>query len=436
MTAIAAYVNRLRGFSPNARLLLARSLIAPLGFGIWGVVFNIYLLTIEVDGVPLFGIDFIFMLVAVDWLVHGLAAFPGGLFSDRFGRRPTFLIASVLAVVATLAKLFTLDHTLLLILAGITGFGSSFHAVTSGPFLIENCEPKDRTHLFSAQTTFGLTAGTFGALLGGLLPSALALLGGVSLVTTEHARSALIFAIPILLVGLVPIYLIREKWTESEVFSRYPWYTAWAHNLSSLPTILRLCAVSSVAALGIGAIVPVFNVYFVDTFSVSEQQVGYIFAVSSLAAAAGMVGTPFLVDRIGRVRTIVFTRLLAVPFLLMIAVAPTIFLAAVPFVIRAIFNDMSGPIFSLFSMEQVKPDERGTTAGMIHSASEFPMGITGLVMGALMARTAEWMIPFLVAATFTVLAYLLFLRYFRHTDALQSAPAAAAAPVTAETAAS
>ena len=436
MAAITAYLDRLRGFSPNARLLLARSLIAPLGFGIWGVVFNIYLLTIEVDGVPLFGVDFIFTLVAVDWLVHGLAAFPGGLFSDRFGRRPTFLIASIIAVVATLAKLFTLDHTLLLILAGITGFGSSFHAVTSGPFLIENCEPKDRTHLFSAQTTFGLTSGTFGALLGGVLPSALALAGGVNLVTTEHARTALVFAIPILFVGLVPIYLIREKWTESAAFSRYPWYTAWAHNLSSLPTILRLCAVSSVAALGIGAIVPVFNVYFFDTFNVSEQQVGYIFAVSSLAAAAGMAANPFLVDRIGRVRTIVLTKILSVPFLLLIAVAPTVFLAAIPFVIRALFNDMAGPIFSLFSMEQVSPEERGTTAGMIHSASEFPMGITGLVMGALMARTAQWMIPFFVAALFTVLAYLLFLRYFRHTDELPETPVASTTSIPAKSATS
>ena len=436
MAAITSYLNRLRGFSPNARLLLASSLISPLGYGLWGVVFNIYLLTIEVDGVPLFGIDFIFTLVAVDWLVHGLAAFPGGLFSDRFGRRPTFLIASILAIVATLVKLFTLDHALLLILAGITGFGSSFHAVTSGPFLIENCEPRDRTHLFSAQSTFGRTSGTFGALLGGLLPSSLALLGGVSLVTTEHARAALIFTIPILLVGLLPIYLIREKWTESDAFSRYPWYTAWAHNLTGLPTILRLCAVSSVAALGIGAIIPVFNIYFVDIFSVSEQQVGYIFALSSLAVAVGMIANPFLVDRIGRVRTIVFTHLLSVPFLLLIAVAPTIFLAAIPFILRALFYDMAGPIFSLFSMEQVNPEERGTTAGMIHSASEFPMGITGLVMGSLMARTAEWTIPFLVAATFTILAYLLFLRYFRHTDALAEVPLASAAPAPARSATS
>ena len=433
MSAVAAYINRLRGFSPNARLLLARSLIAPLGFGVWGVVFNIYLLTIEVDGEPLFGIDFIFVLIAVDWLVHGLAAFPAGLFSDRFGRRTSFLFASILAVAASLAKLFTLDPTLLLILAGLTGLGSSFHAVTSGPFLIENCRPEDRTHLFSAQTTFGLTAATFGALLGGVLPSALALLGRTDLVTTAHARAAL--AIPILLIGLLPIYLIRERWVESEAYSRYPWYTAWAHNLSSLRTILKLCSVSAIAALGIGAIVPVFNIYFFDAFQIGEEQVGYIFAISSLAAAAGMVVAPFLVEHLGRVRTIVLTKLLSVPFLVLVALAPTVFLAAVPFVFRAIFNDMGGPIYSLFSMEQVRPEERGTTAGMTHSASEFPMGITGLIMGGVMARNVEWMIPFVVAAVFTVLAYLVFLRHFRHAEAgvtaeapAGSVPAKAASP--------
>ncbi len=426
MTALVAYINRLRGFSPNARLLLARSLIAPLGFGIWGVVFNIYLLTIEVDGEPLFGIDFIFTLIAVDWLVHGLAAFPAGLFSDRFGRRTSFLFASILAVAASLTKLFTLDPTLLLILAGLTGLGSSFHAVTSGPFLIENCRPEDRTHLFSTQTTFGLTAATFGALLGGVLPSALALLGGTDLVTTTHARSALVLATPILLIGLLPIYLIREQWVESEAYARYPWYTAWAHNLTSLKTILKLCSVSAIAALGIGAIVPVFNIYFFDKFQIGEEQVGYIFAISSLAAAAGMVVAPFLVEHLGRVRTIVLTKLLSVPFLLLVALAPTVFLAAVPFMFRAIFNDMGGPIYSLFSMEQVRPEERGTTAGMTHSASEFPMGITGLVMGGVMARSVEWMIPFVVAAVFTTLAYLVFLRHFRGAEAGVTAEAPAA----------
>jgi len=129
MGAFSAYLARVRGFSPNAKLLLARSLISPLAFGIWGVVFNIYLLTVEVDGERLFGVEFVFTMVAVDWLVHGLAAFPGGLFSDRFGRRTTFLFASTLAVAASLAKLLTLNPAALLVLSGLAGFGGAFHAV-------------------------------------------------------------------------------------------------------------------------------------------------------------------------------------------------------------------------------------------------------------------------------------------------------------------
>ncbi|HJN38957.1 MAG TPA: hypothetical protein QGH28_02125, partial [Chloroflexota bacterium] len=64
--------------------------------------------------------------------------------------------------------------------------------------------------------------------------------------------------------------------------------------------------------------------------------------------------------------------------------------------------------------------------GMTHSASEFPMGITGLVMGGVMARSVEWMIPFVVAAVFTTLAYLVFLRHFRGAEVGVTADASAA----------
>lgn len=419
MGAFSAYLARVRGFSPNAKLLLARSLISPLAFGIWGVVFNIYLLTVEVDGELLFGVEFIFTMVAVDWLVHGLAAFPGGLFSDRFGRRTTFLFASTLAVAASLAKLLTLNPAALLVLSGLAGFGAAFHAVTGGPFLIENCSEKDRTHLFSAQTTFGLISATGGALLGGLLPLAFAVAAGAATVEAGHARFALLAAIPVLLVGLLPIYLIREKWTPAEAFAKYPWYVGWAKNMRSTRTILKFCAVSALAALGLGAVIPVLNAYFFDSFGMQEEQVGYIFAIGSLAAAAGMTATPHLASRIGKVRTIAFTKLLAVPFLFLIPFAPIPVIAAVPYVLRALFNDMAGPMFSLFSMEQVEPHERGTTAGMIHSASEFPMGLTGLTMGGVMAATGQWGYAFGIAVGFTAIAYLVFLRLFRNVEAAQ-----------------
>jgi MFS family permease len=416
MTAAAAYLARLQGFTPNAKLLLARSLISPLGFGIWSVAFNIYLLSIVVDGNQLFGVDFIFTMVAVDWLVHGLAAFPGGLFSDRFGRRNTFLIASAIAIVASLGKLFTLNPVALLALSGLAGFGSSFHAVTSGPFLIENCSKEDRSHLFSAQTTFGLAAVTCGALLGGLLPTGVAFARGLNVAGTDETRLALIVATPLLIIGLVPIYLICERWTAPDAGAGYPWYSAWTRNITSRVTIWRLCLVTTIGALGVGAVVPVLNAFFFDRYGVHEESVGYIFAISSFVAAISMMALPYIVARIGKVRTIAFTKLLAIPFILLIPALPYAAAAAVPFVMRAVLSDIGGPIFSLFVMEQVNPNERGATAGLIHSASEFPMGIVGLVMGWVMAAGGEWNLAFGASALFTLIAYLLFLRLFGRVE--------------------
>ena len=121
-----------------------------------------------------------------------------------------------------------------------------------------------------------------------------------------------------------------------------------------------------------------------------------------------MMATPFIVARVGKVRTIAYTKLLAIPFVLMIPLLPVAAVAVVPFVIRAVLSDVGGPIFSLFIMEQVGPHERGATAGLIHSASEFPMGVAGLIM----VSSGEWNFAFGASALFTLLAYLLFLRLF------------------------
>ena len=141
---------------------------------------------------------------------------------------------------------------------------------------------------------------------------------------------------------------------------------------------------------------------------------------------------PLFVRRLGRVRTVAYLRLLGIPFLALIALAPSFLAAAACYVVAIILiggafpsKPLSDPIYTLFAMEVVKERERGTTNGVMHAFSEFPMGIGAWIAGPFMAHGA-WSVPYALAAAVYALTFVGFLAYFSRRETLR--PIAAPAP--------
>jgi len=118
LSSVRDYFSKIRRFSRNAQLLLSASVLNGLAFGIWGVIFNLYLLGLG------FQEDFIGLLFLVSGITYGLAAFPAGIICDRIGRRTSFLTgATVTAMFMHACRLIIGELTLT---AGLTGLGASF----------------------------------------------------------------------------------------------------------------------------------------------------------------------------------------------------------------------------------------------------------------------------------------------------------------------
>src|SRR3990172_2123851 len=142
------YLERIKNFSRNARLLLLRSLLVGLNWGIWTLLFNLYLLSLGFDKV------FLSQMVAVNWLTHGAMVIPAGIISDMLGRRLTYLWAYSMAIVIRTGMLFVLEPSALLALNAFAGAAEGFHAITGPPFMAEQSRPDERVHLFSISATF------------------------------------------------------------------------------------------------------------------------------------------------------------------------------------------------------------------------------------------------------------------------------------------
>jgi MFS family permease len=127
--------------------------------------------------------------------------------------------------------------------------------------------------------------------------------------------------------------------------------------------VFKLIVPNMILGLGAGLFIPFMNVFFKLQFNVPDALLGTLFALGAVGMGIASLAGPPLAQRLGRVRTMVWTQALSVPFLLMMAFIPVLWVAAPAFVIRYALMPMSAPIYSLFVMEQVAPEDRATVNG-------------------------------------------------------------------------
>ena len=161
--------------------------------------------------------------------------------------------------------------------------------------------------------------------------------------------------------------------------------------------------------------------------------VGVTFGVGSILTAFATLLGPLVVRRLGRVRAVAFLKFLGVPFLVLIALAPGVVTAGIVYVLAIMLiggafpnRALTDPIYSLFSMEVVKERERGTTNGVMHALSEFPMGVGAWIAGPFMAA-GNWAMPYYLAGTVYALTFLAFYAYFSRFESARVEPAGAIA---------
>ncbi|MBI3978681.1 MAG: MFS transporter [Chloroflexi bacterium] len=390
--ADVGYFAAMRQFSRNARLFLTYSILSGLGSGIWGVMFNLYLLRV---GYP---IEFIGTFWLINMLCHGAGALPAGLIADRYGRRKAFVIATTISLVAQGTLLFLQDPLVILILAGISGFGDAFHGVTGAPFMMENSEPHERTHLFSLNAAFMNVSSFVGSLSGGLLPLLWATILVVPALEPAAARSALVTGLPLTLLALVPLAFMREK--PVELIASFKDMVTLRY-VEHFGIIARFTLLNLMVGAGFGLTVRFFNVFFQEAHNASDSQVGTVIALASIAGAGSVLVSPILAQHWGKAKSIFFTQGISIPFLLLMAVVPSFSAVTVFYLMRAAIYSIGMPLRNQLSMEFISSRERGTAAGFTHTAFDLGGGVGAGIAGLLI--TTEGFVPAFTAAAILIL---------------------------------
>jgi MFS family permease len=298
--------------------------------------------------------------------------------------------------------------TMLIIMNILMGVGSSLGSVTSGPFLMENSGELERTYLFSISSGLRMAAFSVGDWVGGYLPTWFGGLFNVSPVSTTAYAWAIAMAGALVIIAVIPRLLLKRNtlpFEERSIFA--PLSYAREH-----PGMLtKLLLPMFVTSIGAGLIMPFMNIFFSKVHNQPDPVIGTMFAWGSLAMGVGLILAPALADRYGKIKVVVLTQGISIPFLILLGFSPVFSLSALAYYVRLTLMNMSSPIYQTFVMERVESESRATVASLNSMVHSFGRAFSPVISGWMQVNYGFGP-PFIGTIILYVIAIVMYFMFF------------------------
>jgi MFS family permease len=336
--------------------------------------------------------------------------------ADRIGRRRMLIVGALLMAGAGIAFACTHKFAFLVLAGSIGVISPSGHEV--GPFLsIEQAalsqvvRPQARTEVFAWYTLTGSFATAIGALLAGkmtdvLQKAAVSPVNSYRAVVTGYAGIGILMGF--LFLGLTAKAEVREAGGESVRGLRAFFGVSHSHRV-----VMKLSSLFALDSFAGGFVVQSFAAYWFHLrFGANPGKLGVVFFWANLFAGVSAVVASRLANRIGLVKTMVYTHLPSNVLLMLVPLMPTQTLAVAVLLLRFSISQMDVPTRQSYTMAVVSPEERSAAAGITGVARTTGAAISPLFAGLLLARPSLMNVPFLLAGGLKIVYDLLLYRAF------------------------
>jgi len=352
-------------------VLMASRGVRAFAFSYLSVVFTIYLAQLGYSTVT------IGLVVSTAYASGAVLTALWGFLSDRYGRKNILMLLAALTIVSNTIYVFFSHLFFILsavIIANVGAGGSGAGGQGGGPMspveqalLAEKCTPQSRNHVFATNSFVGSSMGALGALLSGV-PQYLQETWSWQPIASYKP----LFLLTILFaVVLIFAYASIE---EHHVPRRREKGRSAAAPVSGF--VVKMSLLGMVDNLGGGLISPLVSYWFFLRYGVELKSLGFMFFLSYLFAALSFLVAPLLARRLGVVRTMAFSHGAASLIYLFLPLAPTFTMAAAMTILRSFLAYMDNPLRSSFIMGVVRPEDRGSAAGITSLSRHVPVAVS------------------------------------------------------------
>ena len=390
--------------TPDAKRIVLTRAIRAFVDGIAFVVFPVFL-----DHLGFSGLE-IGTIVAAGLFGSAILTLIIGVVSHRHDPVRLLTVGSIIMFVTGIAFGLSSAFWVLALIGIITTMNTSAGDVSAflplEQSLLSGTVPDaDRTALFARFNLVGSLVGSIGALMAGT-PAVIARGLGHAEQTGRRASFVLYG-----LAGLVVLPLYRGLSTAARTTTAAADSSLSAQSRS---IVLRLSALFSLDSLGGGfATQAIFALWVLNKFGLTMTALGSVFFAAGIVSAFSSLLSVHVAGRIGLVRTMVFTHIPASILLVLVALAPNVWVAMGLFVLRGLLSQMDVPVRTSYVMAVVAPHERAAAASITNIprslASAFPPMLAGWMLDH---STFGW--PLLICAACKITYDLLLLAMFRN----------------------
>jgi MFS family permease len=403
--------------NPSLEWLFLVRILRSASQGFLAIIVPLYIALLGYDALHL-GILFTAASVA-SVILTGLT----GVLSDRFGRKTFLILISLLTVAGGLAFALSTNFTVLVLGAAIGTIGRGGGAGSGGnwgPFypaeqalIAEHASDFHRTTVFGALSFVGVIAGAVGSLFA-WFPRLLFLSSGLSELDGYRILFALTAVVGIAMAAaVVPVNESHTYLPSNQVGHSFARGAMFGLSAASWRVVWRFMVSNVIQGTGIGLLGPIIVYWFYRVYGARAGSLANLFFVINLAAAWPYLMAGRLAFRVGSVRAVAITRLIASGFLVAMVMMPNFFLAALLYTLRMITVTLAVPIAQSYLMGVISPAERASAAGI--STVPWQLGSSaGPYLAGYLMQYAAFDLPLELSSALGAVSAVVYYFFFRH----------------------
>lgn len=340
-------------FNPNIRYFLLGNFMLGIASNMVQLLLNLYMKSLGFSGATIG--------VVLSYRAFGsfLIALPASFVVARLEPKLVLIVTAILLGTSYTAQSLFTSFGPIAAAVFFTGVFNSVYQVAAGPFFMRNSGTKERTHVFALNGALGMGTGVIGSLFGGIVKD-------IIFKRTQNEPYAysmtLLTAVCFIIAAIVPFIKISRQTNNlpaNQVWTpRNPSQVAGRFGKIDFALYLKILVPGFIVGMGAGLTIPYLNLYFKNTFAMSDSFIAVVFSLGQVVTFIGMMTGPIIARRISKQRTIFLTQVISIPFILVLTYLRFIPAVIIAFLIRQGLMNMSSPINDNFALEMVPHEQQ------------------------------------------------------------------------------